>query len=89
MALWLLIPAALFLYLAFDAWRLSVPKHDSLYRSEAESRGEALGGVPLSEQIQRQSWSRRYGGGATSQVVWVWLLLAFGCLAGAVFEVLA
>jgi hypothetical protein len=84
-AIWLLIPAALFAYLAFDAWRLGTSSEAAPYDTEAKVRGEPLDGVPLHEQMRRKAWSRRYGMGEPSQVLWVWLILAVGCLAGAAF----
>jgi hypothetical protein len=85
LAIWLLIPAALFAYLAFDAWSLGSTSESAPYNIEANVRGEPLNGVPLREQIRRKAWSRRYGIGEPSQVLWVWLILAAGCLAGAAF----
>ena len=84
MTFWLILLAALFSYLAFDAWRLGSSSTDAPYEIEANVRGEPLGDVPLSEQHRRKSWSRRYGLGEPSHIFWVWSLLAFGCLAAAV-----
>ncbi len=55
MALWLLIPAVVFTYLAFDAWRLRTPAGSSPYAIEANARGEPVSHVPLHEQSRRQA----------------------------------
>ena len=89
MGLWLLLPAALFSYLAYDAWRISPPSGAVPYQIEATERGESVAGVPISKQLKRQDWHQRYGVGQTSQVVWLWAILAAACCASAAFGVLA
>lgn len=83
MTIWLLIAAALFTYLAYDAWRLRVRSRSVPYASEAEIRGEPVAHVSLREQAQRQAWSQRYGVGDVGGIFWVWAILGIGCLAGA------
>jgi hypothetical protein len=88
MAIWLLLPAALFSYLAYDAWRISSPSQDVPYELEAKERGESVAGLPVSEQLKRREWHRRYGVGQTSDIVWLWAILAAACLAGAALGML-
>jgi hypothetical protein len=83
MALWLLIPAAFFTYLAFDAWRLRAPAGSSPYAIEASVRGEPVSHVPLHEQARRQAWTQRFGIGNLGGMFVVWTVLAVGCLVGA------
>jgi hypothetical protein len=84
MILSLLVAAAVFGYLAVDAWRMGRPlQHDAPYAIEAKERGESVVGVPVREQLWRKAWHRRYGLGKPSQVVWVWAILAIGCLLAA------
>jgi hypothetical protein len=83
MAVWLLILAAVFAFLAYDAWRLRVSTHDAPYSIEAEARGEPVAHVPLHEQARRRAWARHHGVGKPGGICWVWLTLAAGCLVGA------
>ncbi len=89
MTILLLLFAALFSYLALDAWRLSSSSKDAPYEIEAKTRGESLVGIPLSEQHRRKNWNRRYGLGEPSHIVLVWAILTIGCLAAAGFSALA
>lgn len=82
----LLLAAAVFGFLAVDAWRMSAPSHTAPYEVEAKERSESVAGVPVAEQLRRQSWSRRYGLGALGDVVWLWSILAGGCLVAAIFR---
>ena len=83
MGIRLVISAALFSYLAYDAWRISIRSAGMPYQIEAKVRGESVAGIPLSKQLERQEWHKRYGVGQTSQMVWLWVILAVACLAGA------
>lgn len=86
MTLWLFIPTVLFAYLAYDAWRLRPHSQNMPYEVEEKVRGESVSSVPLEEQARRKAWNLRYGVGKASDIVWVWLVLTLGCLAGAVLE---
>jgi hypothetical protein len=86
MTLLLLLAAAVFGLLAVDAWRIGRPPHDAPYQVEAKERGESVAGVPVSEQLRRQAWHRRFGLGAPGEIVWLWSILAGGCLAAALFR---
>jgi hypothetical protein len=82
----LVLAAAVFGFLAMDAWRMGRPPHKAPYEIQAKERGESVAGVPVSEQLRRESWHQRYGVGATGGVVWLWSILAAGCLVGALFR---
>jgi hypothetical protein len=84
MEIWLLLIAAFcFSYLAVDAHSMGRSSRNQPYEIEATARGEKLDGVPLAEQRKRQAWSRGYGVGDPSGVLWVWIILAIGCFAAA------
>lgn len=83
---WLYFLAALFAYLALDAWRLATRADETPYAIEAKLRGEGVDGVPLQEQARRKAWHRRYGVGDGNHVGWLWLILAIAALAGAFLE---
>lgn len=83
MAIWLLLPAAVFAYLAYDAWRLRTPENPLSYSVEAEVRGEPVAHVSLQEQSQRKVWGRRYGIGDPGGIFWLWVILGVGCFGGA------
>lgn len=86
MTLLLLLAASVFGLLAIDAWRMGSPSHNAPYEVEAKERGESVAGVPLSEQLRRQSWHRRYGLGAPGGIVWLWSMLAGGSVVAALFR---
>lgn len=85
--MWLFIPAVLFVYLAYDAWGLRTQSKNMPYEIEAAVRGEPVSGVPLKEQARRKAWNLRYGVGKVCSIVWVWVIFALGCFAGAVLGV--
>jgi hypothetical protein len=88
MGTWLVLLAVLFSYLAYDAWRVSTPSSNTPYQIEVEGRGESVAGVSVSEQLKRWEWHRHYGIGQTSQVVWLWVIIAAACYVGAAIEAL-
>lgn len=86
MSIWPLLPASLFAFLAFDAWRLgrsSKASYDQAYIHEAKLRGEKLDGLSHQERQRRQTWSARHGIGRPQGIVWLWGVLAVGCLVAA------
>lgn len=85
MSVLLFLLAAVFAGLAFDAWRLRVPRHHrALYSIEARARSEPLDGVALTDQQTRQRWQKIYGVGQTNDLVWLWIVLTFLCLVAAI-----
>ncbi|HVR54974.1 MAG TPA: hypothetical protein VMS38_34965 [Pseudorhodoferax sp.] len=84
MVILLLLLAAIFGYLAIDAYSLGKPARGVPYEVEAKARGENLDGVSLIEQRERQAWHRSYGIGKPADVVWIWATLCGACFALAV-----
>lgn len=84
MVILLLLLAAIFGYLALDAYSLGKPVRGVPYEIEAKARGESLDGVSLIEQRKRQAWHRSYGVGRPADVVWIWAILSGACFALAV-----
>ncbi len=84
MSPWLLLCAAfVFAWLAYDAWRLSIPDKEVPYSLTAKGLGQDVSGVPLQEQNMRKEWNARYGTGDLSQTVWLWGVFAMACAMGA------
>jgi hypothetical protein len=77
---WLLLFAAIvFAWLAYDAWRISVPQADIPFALTAKGLGQDVSGVPLKEQKKRKDWNSIYGLGDLTQAAWLWGILAVGC----------
>ncbi|MDR7335281.1 hypothetical protein [Roseateles asaccharophilus] len=88
-AWWLLIAGAGFAGLAVDAYRLRGGSRDAPYEVvEAKILDQSLDGVPLTEQRERRKSVRRQVGNPDA-MVWVWGILAVGCLVAALFAGLA
>jgi hypothetical protein len=80
----LLLLAALFGYLAFDAYQF---RHSSRHRVWAASPpGRAIGVDPLSLPAQEAAQTNKYTAvGGIPGVHWVFVVLAVGCLVAAVW----
>lgn len=89
MTIWLLGGlTCVFTYMAYDAWRLTVPWRDVPYSLTAKGIGQEISNVPLSEQESRKNWNVRYGTGDLNQSVWLWGILALACAIGTVLKLL-
>lgn len=85
----LLVLAAVFAVLAYDAWRLTVPAKDTPYEVTARPLGLEVDGVPTVELEKRKQWNLRYGTGDPGGAVWLWAVSSVGCAGVAVWSLLA
>lgn len=72
--------AVVFAYLAVDAWRLAVPWHELPFSVIAKGIGQDVSDVPLAKQLELKRHHAVYGFGDLSGVVWLWAILAVGCI---------
>jgi hypothetical protein len=89
MTSWLLMAAAIFAYLAVDARRMTLPDDNTRHEFDAIETAESTAGLSVEAQQNRTRWLRRCGLGRPSQVVWLWISLAIGCLVGAILRAMA
>jgi hypothetical protein len=79
----MLIAAAVFGYLAYDAAHLSTPAKDVPYSLTAKGWDEDVSHVSLAEQQERKQYNTSRGIGDLSQSVWLFGILCVGCLVSA------
>jgi hypothetical protein len=79
--------AALFAWLAIDAWR--VRGGDRLpFQELLKLRGQSARRLPLVEQEARQKFDENWMTGNTKDTYLVFVVLSLGCLAGGAFRLL-
>jgi hypothetical protein len=76
----MLIAAAIFWYLAYDAARLSTSAKDVPYSLTAKGLGEDVAHISLTEQERRKQYNASRGLGDLSQSVWHFGILCVACL---------
>lgn len=76
----MLIAAAVFGYLAYDAARISTSAKEVPYSLTAKSWGEDVAHISLAEQERRKQHNAARGLGDLSQSVWLFGILCVGCL---------
>lgn len=89
MSWFLFLAAVFFAWLAYDAWKVTVPAATVPYAITVKGSGQSIDGVPLPEQETRKHWNLRFGIGDLSQTVWLWSILALACAVGSVVGYLA
>ena len=88
-SLFLLLGALLFAWLAYDAWKLSIPANDTSYPVSARLLGQSSDGVPADELHSRKQWNSWRGLGDLSQSVWLWCVLSLTCAIAAILPFLS
>ncbi|WP_457422123.1 hypothetical protein [Roseateles sp. P5_E7] len=85
----LLILAALFGFLAYDARRLSVDPRDLPYEALSGETTESVAGISRAELDERKGWLVRHGERDYRGAHLLWIILAAVCLVGAVWQFFA
>jgi hypothetical protein len=75
--------AIVFIYLAYDSYRLRSPDESVSASVIAKGLGQDISNLSAAERQRFVHWHRRYGLGGLSKTCWLFVLLAAGCALGA------